>query len=80
MRKCTLKGPVQHFKTCFGSICGRTGQLLDDRTAAGGSLLRELLSIGDDKQIVAVTPIGYPEYLPRPHRALTRIEAKGNLV
>jgi len=39
--------------------CWMTGPLQEE------ALLRELLSIGDDKQIVAVTPIGYPEYIPK---------------
>lgn len=40
--------------------CWMTGPLRDE------SSLRDILSIPDDKEIVAVTPLGYPEVTPKP--------------
>lgn len=66
MRKMHLEGACAAFQNLLlaayaeglGS-CWMTGPLQEE------AFLRELLSIGDDKQIVAVTPIGYPEYIPK---------------
>ncbi len=40
--------------------CWMTGPLRDEKS------LRELLEIPDDKELVAVTPLGYPAFIPQP--------------
>lgn len=38
--------------------CWMTGPIRDEKT------LRQILAIPDDREIVAVTPLGYPEKIP----------------
>jgi nitroreductase len=66
MRKMHLKGVCAAFENLLLAACAEglgscwmTGPLQEE------AFLRELLSIGEDKEIVAVTPIGYPEYIPK---------------
>lgn len=47
--------------------CWMTGPLRDEES------LRQILDISPDKELVAVTPLGYPEEVPRP---LPRVDAE----
>jgi len=55
--------------------CWMTGPLWDEKT------LRRILSIPDDREIVAVTPLGYPEKIPAaPPRIDPSMEQKARWV
>ena len=66
MRKMHLEGVCAAFENLLLAACAEglgscwmTGPLQEE------AFLRELLAIGEDKEIVAVTPIGYPEFIPK---------------
>ncbi len=65
-RKMHLEGVCAAFENLLLAACAEglgscwmTGPIQEE------AFLRELLSIGDDKEIVAVTPIGYPQFIPK---------------
>lgn len=66
MRKMHLEGVSAAFQNLLLAACAEglgscwmTGPIQEE------GFLRELLSIAEDKEIVAVTPIGYPEFIPK---------------
>lgn len=66
LRKMHLEGVSAAFENLLLAACAEgLGSCWMTSPLGGDTFLRELLGIADDKEIVAVTPIGYPAATPK---------------
>ncbi len=66
LRKMHLEGVSAAFQNLLLAACAEgLGTCWMTSPLGGDAFLRELLGIADDKEIVAVSPIGYPAVVPK---------------